>query len=40
VIASISVPSFTESFDADNGTMINAEIAAQIKQAVNNLRAW
>jgi NAD(P)H-dependent FMN reductase len=39
VIASISVPWFTENFDADNGAMINAEIAAQIKQAVNNLRA-
>jgi len=37
VIACISVPSFSENFDADNGAMTNAEIAAQIKQAVNKL---
>jgi chromate reductase len=39
VIACISVPSFTENFDADKGIITNDEIALQIKQAVNNLRA-
>jgi len=39
VIASISVPSFTENFDTDKGIITNDEIALQIKQAVNNLRA-
>ena len=37
VIASISVPSFTENFDSDNGRVMNAEIAAQIEQAVSDL---
>jgi NAD(P)H-dependent FMN reductase len=39
VIASISLPSFMENFDADKGIITNDEIASQIKQAVNNLRA-
>jgi chromate reductase len=39
VIASISVPSFSENFDADHGIMTNAEIGAQIKQAVCCLSA-
>ena len=39
VIASISVPSFAENFDTDNGTVINTEVAAQIQQAVNRLSA-
>lgn len=38
VIASISVPWFAENFDTEHGKVINAEIAAQIQQAVNRLK--
>jgi chromate reductase len=38
VIASISVPSFAENFDSNQGTVINTEIAAEIEQAVSDLR--
>ena len=37
VIASISVPSFSENFDAASGKVTNAEIVTQIQQAIDNL---
>jgi NAD(P)H-dependent FMN reductase len=37
--ASVSVPSFTENFDSDSGRMINMEIEAQLRAAVNSLFA-
>ncbi len=40
VIASISVPSFSENFDTAAGTMRNAEIAARIQQAVLMKSHW
>ena len=37
VIASISVPSFNDNFDIDQGVVSNADIAAQIEQAIHRL---
>ena len=37
VLASISVPSFNDNFDADSGRVINIEIATQIQQAIDHL---
>jgi chromate reductase len=40
LIASISVPSFSENFDEDSGTMTNAEISVEIQQAVERLSSF
>jgi NAD(P)H-dependent FMN reductase len=40
LIASISVPSFPENFDENNGTMTNPEISAEIQQAVERLSSF
>ena len=40
LIASISVPSFSENFNEDSDTMSNAEISAEIRQAVERLSSF